>query len=460
MAWIILYVTALALRLVSAWISVGFDHPNEMMRLFEPLASLRGYTAEPPWEWNLGVLSTLPVRAHLVLISMLSEIGMKDPYAQMIVFRMIYALLSLIPIWATNRMLRYAKVMEPYRLLACTFIAVWPEFVYRSVRLMDYTLEMGLLGAAWVVLLPEKKRFSEWRLAMVGVLLGSLLFLRPQTGLHFVAIAGWIFWISRRRERWQRVRVLALAYAGWIAVLGTLEWLKYPGPHTHSFLAPLLNNIRYNLIEGGAARDYGVAPWHRYFSEYFKYFGYLPAFTWIFLMTRRRANKGFIVIAVLPVMVHSLIAHKEARFIYGCLWVFVPAAFSAFAVWRPSMVRRRILAAALAGGMAISIVRVAPRFVLFASQVQDFARIGRTLKQSIAESVPPLIRIEADPVLNPGLFWLQYRGPICFEHKCTVEQLVERPQWLIQIKDGHFQIRRLERMSSSYSSSVEISPAS
>src|SRR4051812_1147628 len=92
------------LRLGAAVVSTGFDHPNEIYRLLEPIAWLWGYSARLPWEWTDGLLSTLPVRAHLVLLNLANALGVHGAMAQALILRLLYAGVSLLPIVASWRL--------------------------------------------------------------------------------------------------------------------------------------------------------------------------------------------------------------------------------------------------------------------------------------------------------------------------------------------------------------------
>ena len=397
---------AAALRLGMAFGSLGPDHPNETYRLLEPLAARAGYAARLPWEWVQGLLSPLPVAAHGFFLFVVGVFGVESALAQLIALKVLYAALSLLPIWATWRLLEERS--PRLALVGAASIAFWPEFVFRSVRLMDYSLEAATLAGALILAFTLPARAARLGTVAAGAVLGTLFFARFQSGLYLVAVVIALRW---ERDRAGAARVLG-GYTAVIALLGLAE-MAGTG---RGFLAPFFAYLRFNAIEGGAAIFYGVAPWHRYLSEGAKALGFAPfvllvgaAFSgWRSGRTDRRLALVFF----LPLLTHSLVGHKEGRFVYGFLWTLIPLGLGAWPVTDRAPGRWCAGAAVLAvvAGVIINLQRIAPRIMHGNEDVRQWAALRFPEPASRTA-----LMIEADPDAVPGGFLLRYPGPgLCY----------------------------------------------
>jgi hypothetical protein len=335
--------------------------------------------------------------------------------------------------------------------MVCLFLAFWPEFIYRSVRLMDYSLEMSILGLALWIWVPSLKRFTVRREAIVGALLGTLIFLRPQTGLELIGFAC-VAWALGGKQRVKRITALGIGYGATVFGLGVIEWIVFPTSTTGFLLAPLYNNIHYNMIEGGAARDYGAQPWHRYVTEFLKFYGFAPIALLVPALVWGRVSWALWVWAALPMLAHSFIQHKEGRFLFGSFWIFVLVV--AVALKDPrikgALKSKRVRAAValvIAIGFIINFQRAYARSRLFADDMRAFTLAGQKMQEEGMHNTGALfwpVRIEADPVFNPGNFFLRRKSPVCFQAKCTPAQRDARPQWWLNREpDGRFELREL-----------------
>ncbi len=425
-------VAAASLRLFAAFTSLGFDHPNEPFRLLEPLAQFQGWAAIPPWEWTQGLLFELPVRAHLPIVKLLLALGL-SPAGQVTGLKVLYALLSLLVVVASGKLAAAISRPELARraeLAAMAIAAFWPELIYQSVRLMDYSLEAALLAASWLLLLRGSRRLGSANLLFTasGLLLGLALFIRPQSGLHLIPllVAAWAFSGAKKAPI-----LICLGYGLSVALGGVLELALTSRPNAY-FLQPLWNYLHFNAVEGGAARDYGIAPAHRYFTDVAKYFGWwglvaaLSALNstlqdhWPSFKSRlMKCALALLLAFVFPILVHSLIAHKEARFLFGSLWLLIPVATAAgfettrVAARPSSRLSPRnfsiFLIIALLIGAAVSAVRVSHRWLNRDTDVRQFSNISNGLPQTALE-----IHVHTDPVTFPAGFLFQRPGILCY----------------------------------------------
>ncbi|EFC41562.1 predicted protein [Naegleria gruberi] len=88
------------------------------------------------------------------------------------------------------------------------------------------------------------------------------------------------------------------------------------------FTIVILNFLKFNIVEN-LAHLYGTQPWHWYFTQGFPVMllTHFPLYVWINFVNREYSRKYWKLncVILLPVLVYSLQAHKEFRFIYPIL---------------------------------------------------------------------------------------------------------------------------------------------
>lgn len=409
-------VLGLGLRIWAACVSTGVNHPNETYRLLEPIAALQGYSTRLPWEWTEGAMSRLPALAHFNLLRLLTYLGVSDVYFQTVTLRIVYALLNVFPVVATYRLSKNWGVTTRVAGLAALFVALWPEFIFQSVRLMDSSLEMSFLAAV-LLLSPPKGPVSRIREISAGVFLGLLFFVRPQTGLYgvcflFARLLGPSHKTHIGLSDWIQKLPIWMGLGYLITVLGFAA-IEPQFSYLHPFIYYITWNLKYS------ATVYGSAPWHRYLSEILKMYG-ITAF--IFLLpfaAQRKVDSGLRWFLLIPFLVHSLIAHKEGRFIIGFAWLLVPLA----ATGAGGLLKRRkvlFLSVAMIGlGFVLSIRHNLPRFFARAEEARRWNEIGSEIQKNGEQNLP--IWVEADPDFLPGAFYLRTRGPLCYKTPAVKE---------------------------------------
>ncbi|MBL7715598.1 MAG: hypothetical protein JNL01_09035 [Bdellovibrionales bacterium] len=399
-------------RIAAAFTSLGFDHPNEPFRTLEPMAALSGWTANPPWEWTQGLLSALPVYFHLVISAPFQE----NPIVALTAMKLIYAVLSLTLVAATYQVIEKLKPKSGLSLMAACGVAFWPELVFQSVRIMDYSLEAA--GLAGALLLWNQENFRGKRFIGIGLIIGALFFVRPQTCLAFLPF---LLGTTNRYE----VVFLSLGYGASIVGFGLLE----SALTQVDFLAPFQNYIFYNVVRNGAARDYGSDPWHRYITEVGKYWSWFPFFIALFAFSRKsliQQRKAWPLLGLfaIPFLVHSAISHKEGRFLYGSLWTVVPIAVLGWDSLKGFRKKWLIPLTTVGIGLAFlaSIHRVSQKWTLHHQSTQAIASAGLKIRQGNYPDKSPVL-IQGEPLWSPAGFLLRTHRVIC--HQSCAESRAE-----------------------------------
>lgn len=181
-----------------------------------------------------------------------------------------------------------------------------------------------IFAAAWLMVLlgymgrnfgpdrNEKAAQHFW----CGCLNGVMFFSRFQMGFVYAAIGIWLFVIRRSSLKNLSINVLGFLTASLPFVL--LDSMMYGG-----FVVTPVNYFRANIIEGVASR-FGVSPWYAYFFEFGtsgRLVGGFLSFATLIMMLFVRPKSLLAWIFWFFVFGHSVVAHKEERFLFPVLIV-------------------------------------------------------------------------------------------------------------------------------------------
>jgi phosphatidylinositol glycan class B len=304
-----IFLAALALYLVTAWFNKGF-WPDEHYSVIEFAAYKMGMISpdEMDWVFRLRIKSAFQPFIALYVIRALQAISIEDPYIQVFVLRLLTALLAVFSIrFFTNAckgMVR-AEFHTAYLLLSY-FIWFLPLI---NVRFMSETWSGIFLLNALAVLI--KNNFRSQQYFLVGVLLGLSYLCRYQNALFAFGLFLWLILI--RKEKLQDLAKLLVS--GLVVLLfGILidSWLY------GEFVLTAWNYFYVNLVED-VASNYGTEAWWNYFYSIFR-FGFFPisipiiiSFLWLIF---KKPRNIFIWIILPFFIVHSLIPHKELRYVF------------------------------------------------------------------------------------------------------------------------------------------------
>ncbi len=401
-------ILAAALRIFFAFHSLGFEHPNENYRLLEPLAALQGYSTRLPWEWTEGLLSKIPVFFHYFYLIELDKLGVTTALGQLIGLRLLYGMLSLFQVWAAWRITLRTSNSRTSASISALIVAVWPEIVFRSVRLMDYSLEASLLAIAMILVFTTHRRHREIYVAIAGVVLGGLFFVRFQSGMYFLAIVGVLLFLKPRRI-WEAVNLTAF-YGLTILFFATIE-----AQGVRHLLVPFIKYVQFNVLQNGASTYYGTEPWHRYFSELAKSFGFLPVIVFAYAFIRMKLDAKIATVFLFPFLILSLVAHKEARFIYGFAWLMVPLTIVGVEHLKQSKKMVALAVVCLVAGFALNSERILRRYTEGSEVVREWSAAGESLSSDPSSKMVPLY-VYGNPDFLPGGFFLRFSGPLCYKN--------------------------------------------
>jgi phosphatidylinositol glycan class B len=310
--WPLISLLALAL-LVRVGTIIEFpslNHADENFQLFEQGHRYFFGTGLVPWEFRDGTRS--PVLPFLLgLIFAASEPLVGGPEGYILVARLLLALSSLAAVIAVYRMGR--RVSSVHAVLSGLVTATWFEFVYFAGRPLTEALATTVLLVGLPLASVPEPELTRKRLIYIGLCFGLCLMLRMHL-LFGILIAG--IWVGRwHMERWAAMAVGALVPVGIFGIGDAMVW----GLPFRSYFEA----VRFNVFEGVASK-FSTSPVDWYLRLFVSSWSYAaPLLLLLMLLGTRRSGLWFVV-ALGILLSHSLIPHKEYRFVFpasACLMI-------------------------------------------------------------------------------------------------------------------------------------------
>lgn len=307
LAVLIVLAIAIGLRIL-AWSPFDASHPDELMQYAEQANRLATGHGIRPWETRLGLRNSLIPQLLSVPVWLGHHFApgtMTGYYLARATFETL-TLLALPGAWLLG-----VQVSRRHALLAMFIVAIWWESVLFSSLLLSESLASALLLLASGLLLDA--RTTKARSGLGGFLLGMALLVRFQYAP--VGLIVFVACLWRKPGKWPAVLTGGLI----AALLGAISDLVAGAiPFAWFFI-----NFAQNIGVGKAA-EFGVRPAWQYLLDYYLHFG--AAALIVVLGCALASGRRFaplLLAAIVNVALHSLIAHKEYRFVWFSTLVFL-----------------------------------------------------------------------------------------------------------------------------------------
>ena len=311
-AWIL--VLALAVRIAVALSFPNIIAPDEVFQFLEQAHRLVFGQGIVPWEFQVGLRSWF-IPIILAAPMALAHVVFASPLAGLALIRVLLVMASLPLVWTAAKWGdRFYGSQGMW--IAGTFTALWPDLWLMAPHPLEEVFSADILVPAIYAIETLGTRAPLRQIALVSFMLGSALAIRIQIA-PAIAIAG-IVLCGRDIQRW-RIGILAGAIP--LLISGLLDWITWGEPFRSLWL-----NIYLNVFLGVAKNQFGANPT--------SYFIYMMGLDWLWTLPAMvflcwRGSKilpvaGYSVIAI--IITHSLIAHKEYRFIFPAIALAAPLA--------------------------------------------------------------------------------------------------------------------------------------
>ncbi len=317
-----LLIVGVVLCFIAAWHTIGYHHPDEHFQIWEFANYKLGHipASDLPWEFPARMRPGLQPFLAYSLVVTARAVGIDNPFVQVFLMRTLCGVAALFVYWKWLAWLeRDLKSPEAARWMRIGLLFFW-LMPYLNVRFSSENTSVICFFGGLLLLLEDlenqKNRFS-WKILIAGLLLGLSFFFRYQIAFAGIGLWAWLFF----KGRLAIIHWVALASGVFLAFIigfATDYWLY------DAWVCAPYNYFFSNIMEGKAA-NFGVSPFWWYFTE--MPIALLPPLSLVLLCFCVFGvwRKPWHVLSwcVVPfVLAHSLVAHKEVRFLFPMVMPF------------------------------------------------------------------------------------------------------------------------------------------
>lgn len=303
-------VAGLAVLLVAAWFSTGFQSADEHYQIIAFAEARAGHQplAGLPWEYAAQLRSTLLPSVCMAVFGAARGLGNHDPFALAFFLRLITALVAFAAV------LRFVHATKPMVVpglycgyLLLSFLLWFLPFLH--VRFTGETWSGICLILALAPLLEEPSKRSAF--LQSGLFLGLAFLCRPPMLAAAMGIVAWAAVVKRTGVR----SLLELAGAFALVLLAGIaldSWFY------GQFTCTAWNYFKLG-IAGSPGHDFAEFPWWYYYAWVFKYATPLigAAILVAFGLLCATKPRHLLTWAIVPFLVlHMVVPHKELRFLF------------------------------------------------------------------------------------------------------------------------------------------------
>jgi len=320
-------------------------HPDEIMQYLEPAHRLVFGNGVTYWEYFYGARSWLVPGTVAGVLMLLDAVGLGQPSWYVGAVKLLFCGISLtIPagmyLFARRH---FGETAGRAALLAGAFWYELVGFAHKPMTEFVATAPLVALLALSVRPSVDNAR-TVWLAALLGVLTAAIRFQYAPAALLLLGI---VFLRTGKRVQ------LTLSAAAFAVAFGLFDAVTWDGGLFHSYLT----NIRYNLVLG--ALRTGESPAYQ-FLTWLTLAGLGLSVLCVAEALRHLRRYGFLLGLISAILlVHSLLAHKEYRFIFAVipLWLLVGSDLAARLAARADGLRR-LAGFAIAGFAAVSLAGI------------------------------------------------------------------------------------------------------
>lgn len=313
-------VVAFALRFGLALAMPNIHRPDEIFQNIEPAYRMWSGYGTVTWEWRVGIRSPVFPGFLAGLIGVVRILGF-GPTAYMAVIAAVMSLISTAVVAMAFRIGRQRHGLSG-ALICGVLCAVWPDLIYFGSKPLAEVVAGNLLTlATGFVLCPGRagsaKDPRSATMLVIGLLLGFSFALRFQLAPAILLIAAWSCLRNGRRDLRRdlghRLPWLVAGGSVPLLIMGAADW-RFWGSPFHSVWA----NFAINAMQH-VSREYGVKSGRWYLARLVANWGGSVVPLGVAMVLGARRAPLLAAVAILVILSHSLIAHKEISFIYAAL---------------------------------------------------------------------------------------------------------------------------------------------
>lgn len=310
---------SLAVFIITAFFSVGYIQADEYFQIIEFAQYKLGRieASELPWEFHERMRPTLQPWIAYFLIKFFNFFNLINPFYIDIVLRLITAIFLWLTFTRLNTIL-IAKYFEELKwknlFYGCTLLLWFVPFVSVHFTSENY----ASLFLLWSLILLINKSKSYLNLAIVGFTLGISFLFRYQMGIAILAIYAYLLFI-------EKIKIWKIVLSGSIILILMGIETYFNSIFYNQFTFAPYNYLKLNLIDGKAA-SFGTSP---FFAYIYLFLGFvIPPISFVLLTAYTKGiivlkKNIFVWVSVFFILIHSLIGHKEMRFLFPVMYLFI-----------------------------------------------------------------------------------------------------------------------------------------
>jgi GPI mannosyltransferase 3 len=303
-AWTALLGFAFALRIGLAAGSPNIFFPDEIFQTLEPAHRLAYGYGVISWEWRLGIRSWVFPTFLAGVMRGTAWMGSASA-GYLLGTAIVLSLISLVTVWFGYAWAKRASG-TPAAIVAALACSVFFGFVYFAPKALYEVVAAHVLLPGLYLGVYGERLGERRRMFLAGLLCALAACLRIQL-LPALLFAMVYFCYPRWRER---VPAVAAGASLPVLLFGAVDWITWSYPW-QSFI----RYFQQNVISGPGKELTIAQPWYWYVLVLVVLLG--PAVLLLFNGTKR--SPFLAIFCAIVIVSHSVIPHKEIRFIYPIL---------------------------------------------------------------------------------------------------------------------------------------------
>jgi hypothetical protein len=304
----------------------GIHWPDEIHQSLEPAHRLVFGYGLVAWEFSEGARNWAFPGFVAALMGVAAGLGGDSPHIYLAVIRLVFVAMSLGTALGIYRLARVWGASEEAAAAGAATWALAAPSIYFAHRAMSENAATA--AAVWAVAFVLARPAARRSLWLGASLLGLSVLFRLQMGIVVIGILG----VLAARRDWRALFESFAVLCLWGVAYGAIDaiaWSEAPGAAYGGWFHSAILYLRFNLLEGRSS-DWGTSPPSYYAEFIFRSMPVIAACLGVGLLAGLRSATALSVLALLFFGAHSLVPHKELRFILPMLPLAVAATVTAF----------------------------------------------------------------------------------------------------------------------------------
>lgn len=344
--FVFIFLTALIFRTYAAFTSLAPIHPDEVFQTVEmahKLAFGKGFVF---WEFNVGARSWFLPGVFAGIYKILDFCGIKDPFYLNVGLKITLGILHSLAVSVTYLLFkkyfrdRFTAFFFTVP-LACSYL-----LSYISVRTLSESAALPFMIFTVYQAVKHIENYKNRHLVLSFIFAGIAFMIRFQTAAFSIGIAFAFLFTSRKPIKTSMI--FGTGYTAMVLLQGLLDKLTWG-----KFMQSFMTYFDYNILRG-VANKHGISPWFYYIKEISGLCNpviYVSATLFAAVVLISYKNRKKELLFFLPFMtffvIHSIISHKEPRFIFPFYFIVISFSAAFFAFIYEKYFRNRFLIAVL-----------------------------------------------------------------------------------------------------------------